>query len=101
MPATVQVTRDGWGLELRRGTFEVLLDGDDLGSIEWRATLEKPIEPGRHVLAIRAGRFSSHEQSFEAADGDVVRFRCHGAMIWPRYVLSIFRPDLAISVKRV
>jgi hypothetical protein len=29
-----------------------------------------------------------------------VNFRCHGAGIWPIYVASIVRPDLAISLKR-
>jgi hypothetical protein len=27
-------------------------------------------------------------------------FRTHGAMVWPRYVASIIKPDLAISFKR-
>jgi hypothetical protein len=87
-------------MELRRGTFHVLLDGNDIRSIEWRETIEVPIEPGRHALRINAGRYSSETRSLEAADGEVVKFRCHGAMIWPRYVVSMVKPDLAISLKR-
>jgi hypothetical protein len=34
------------------------------------------------------------------AAGEVVNFRGHGAMVWPRYVVSIVKPDLAISLKR-
>jgi hypothetical protein len=34
------------------------------------------------------------------AGGEVVNFRTHGAMIWPRYVASIIKRDLAISLKR-
>ena len=43
---------------------------------------------------------SSRDHSFDVADEEVVNFRCHGAMVWPRYVASIVRPDLAISLKR-
>jgi hypothetical protein len=38
--------------------------------------------------------------NFDAADGDVVSFRCHGARIWPLYVASIVVPNLAIALKR-
>jgi hypothetical protein len=34
------------------------------------------------------------------ADDEVVNFRGHGAMLWPRYVASIVKPDLAISLRR-
>jgi hypothetical protein len=27
-------------------------------------------------------------------------FRVHGAMVWPRWVVSMLKPDLAISLKR-
>jgi hypothetical protein len=33
--ATLQLVRAGVGVELRRGTFQVVLDGNDNGSIEW------------------------------------------------------------------
>jgi hypothetical protein len=32
-------------------------------------------------------------------DGDVASFRCHGAMIWPTYLVSFLKPDLAISLR--
>ena len=100
MSATLRLTRQGVGIELRRGTFQVLLDGNEDNSIEWQGTIEEQIEPGPHALQIRAGRYSSEARAFDVADGDVVTFRCHGAMIWPRYVASIVKPDLAISLKR-
>jgi hypothetical protein len=34
------------------------------------------------------------------ADGQVASFRCHGAMVWPRWVASFVKPDLAISLVR-
>ena len=100
MPATLRLMRQGYGIELRRGTFEIVLDGKDTGKIKNHETVEKTIEPGNHEVQIRAGRYSSREYSFNISDGDEVNLRCHGAMIWPRYVISIFKPDLAISIKR-
>jgi hypothetical protein len=100
MAATLQLSREGVGIELRRGTFEVVLDGHDLRTIEWRETVEVTIEPGHHVLGLRKGRYSSGTHEFEAADGDLVRFRCHGAMIWPRFVASLAKPDWAIALIR-
>lgn len=100
MAATLKLTREGTGIELRRGTFDVLIDGDSVGSINWHDTVEVPVESGRHKIRIRAGRYSSADHSFEAAEGGMVAFRVHGAMVWPRWVLSVLKPDLAISLKR-
>jgi hypothetical protein len=36
---------------------------------------------------------------FDVADGEIISFRCHGAMAWPTYVVSFLEPDLAISLK--
>jgi hypothetical protein len=98
--ATLKLKRAGRGIELRRGSFEIRVDGASVGSIENDHTVDTPLEPGHHTLQIRNGRYSSHEDSFDVTDGEVVDFRCHGAMIWPRYVSSIFKPNLAISLKR-
>ena len=78
----------------------MVLDGKTAGSLERHETVETPLEPGNHTLRIRAGRYSSRDCSFDVGDGEVIDFRCHGAMIWPRYVASIVKPDLAISLKR-
>jgi hypothetical protein len=100
MSATLRLTREGAGIELRRGRFEIWVDGTIVGSLELHETVESPLEPGPHTLRIRADPYSSQGRSFDAADGDVVNFRCHGAMLWPRYVASIVKSDLAISLKR-
>ena len=99
MSATLRVTRKGAGIELRRGPFEIAVDGGSVGSIKSRETVETSLEPGRHTLRLRSGRYASRDHSFDVADGEVVNFRCHGAMVWPRYVASILKPDLAISLK--
>ena len=100
MPATLRLTRQGFGIELRRGSFDVTLDGTVVASIERGGTIEASLEPGHHQLQVRAGRYSSRRDDFDSADGDVVSFRCHGAMVWPRYVASIVKPDWALSLHR-
>ena len=100
MSATLRLTRQHPLMELRRGPFEIQSDGERIGSMnKTHETLEIPVEPGHHTLRIRSGRYSSQERSFDAADGEVVNFRTHGPLVWPVYVASIIKPDLAISLK--
>jgi hypothetical protein len=87
-------------MELRRGTFDVVLDGVVVGSIDRQGTFETPIEAGHHQLQVRTGRYSSRPRSFDVADGDAVRFRCNGARIWPVYLASIVAPSLALTLNR-
>jgi hypothetical protein len=87
-------------MELRRGQFEISVDGRNIGSLSYGDTVQAQVEPGHHTLRIRAGRYSSQDRSFDVADGEVVSFRCHGAMVWPRWVASLVKPDLAISLMR-
>jgi hypothetical protein len=100
MSATLSMIREGFGIELRRGRFEVIADGKSVGSIEKNESIDTPLEPGHHTVRIEAGRYGSQNHSFDVTEGEVVRFRCHGALIWPRYVASIFKPNLAISLKQ-
>jgi hypothetical protein len=99
VPATLKLVREGAGIELRRGSFEIQVDGKSAGSITRHQTVELPLGPGDHTLRIRKGRYSSHEHSFRVRDGELINFRTHGAMVWPRYLASIIKPDLAISLK--
>jgi len=101
MSATLKVTRElSFGIELRRGRFEVTVDGQEVGSLQHHETVETQLEAGHHTVRIRKGRYSSRDQSFDAADGEVVTFNCHGIRIWPMYVASIFVPSLAIALRR-
>jgi len=75
MSATLRLRREGFGWELRRGTFDILVDGRSVGSLEWRETVEVPVDPGRHTLRIRAGRYSSRDHSLEVANGEMINFR--------------------------
>jgi hypothetical protein len=102
MSATLRLTRDvgSAAFELRRGRFEISLDRQPVGSLANHETVEIQIEPGRHHLVLHNGRYASRTRSFDAADGGVINFRCNGARIWPTYIVSIVKPDLAISLKR-
>lgn len=98
VPATLMLQRETPGVvvELRRGRFEILLDGRSVGTIDNGDTVEQPVDPGKHTLQIRRGRYSSREHSFHAADREVVRFRCRGALLWPIWLASFIKPNLGI-----
>jgi hypothetical protein len=98
--ATLQLVREGSIAELRRGTFQVLLDGEDVGSIEPHQTIDVPIQPGHHELQVKLGRYTSRTGPFDTADGETVSFRCYGGRIWPLYLASIVKPDMALTLKR-
>jgi len=98
--ATLTIKREGAIAELRGGPFEIALDGTTVGLLNRHEAFETPIEPGRHRLQVRAGRYSSRAQSFDVGDGDAVNFRCYGGRIWPIYLISFAVPSLALILKR-
>jgi hypothetical protein len=100
MTATLKVTHKAIGVEVRRGTYEVLLDGERAGSLELNSTFETPVEPGRHTLQVREGRNSSRTKAFDAAEDQIVAFRCSGKSILPVFLLSFAVPSLALSLRR-
>jgi hypothetical protein len=100
MPATIKLTRRAIGVEVRRGTFDVMVDGKHVASIEMNDTIEMHVEPGRHTLQIRNGRNSSRTRTVDAAEGQVVAFRCNGKNILPLFLASFVIPSLAISLRR-
>ncbi len=101
MSATLQVTHKAIGAEVRRGPYEVVLDGERRGSVDMNDTIEIPIEPGRHTLQVRNGRNSSGIQTFDAAEGEIVAFRCTGKSFLPIFLASLFVPSLALQLVRV
>jgi hypothetical protein len=100
MSATLKVTHKTIGVEVRRGTFDVVVDGKRAGSVELQGTFEMPVEPGRHTLQIRNGRNSSATKTFDAAEDQVIAFRCGGKRILPIFLLSFVVPSLALSLRR-
>jgi len=101
LSATLTIVRRGTGIELRSGTYDVLVDGARVGTVAQQGSVEIPIEAGSHALQLRRGRYSSPVRSFSAADGEVVAFRCYGAAIWPRWLASYVVPNLAITLHHV
>ena len=100
MSATLRLTHKTIGAEVRRGTYDAVIDGKPAGSLDLNETIDIPIEPGRHTLQIRNGRNSSRTKSFDAAEGETVAFRCGGKSILPVFLLSFVVPSLAISLHR-
>ena len=100
MPATLKVRHEAIGVEVRRGTYDVVVDGDRVGSVELNDTFETPVEPGRHTLQVRNGRNSSRTKTFDAAEGEIVAFRCTGKSILPIFLASFVVPSLALSLHR-
>jgi hypothetical protein len=101
MPATLKVTHAVsvvW--DYHRGPFEVVVDGKRVGSVERRETFEAPVEPGRHTLQVRTGRFSSRTAAFDAAEDETIGFRCHGGRLWPMLLASLVVPSLALKLNR-
>ena len=100
MAATLKLTHKAIGAEVRRGTYDVVLDGKGVGSVEMNTTFETPVEPGHHTLQVRNARKSSRTKTFDAADGEEVGFRCTGKSILPIFLLSFVVPSLALSLRR-
>lgn len=100
MSATLKVTHKAIGAEVRRGTYDIALDGERVGSVEMNHTFETPIESGRHTLQVRNGRNSSRTTTFDAAEGEIVAFRCTGKSILPIFLASFVVPSLALSLRR-
>ncbi|HMD24919.1 MAG TPA: hypothetical protein VKH61_12530, partial [Streptosporangiaceae bacterium] len=100
MPATLKVTHEAIGAEVRRGTYDVVLDRERVGSLKMNERFETPVAPGRHTLQVRNGRNSSRTKTFDTADGETVAFRCTGKSILPIFLLSFVVPSLALSLRR-
>jgi len=100
MAATLRLRHKAIGVEVRRGTYNIVVDGQSAGSVEMNDTIEIPIDPGRHTLQVRNGRNSSRTQTFDAADGQTVAFRCTGKSFLPVFLASFVVPSLAIQLRR-
>ena len=86
-------------MELRRGTFHVLPDNTDVGSIDMHHGLEVRIEPGHHTLQVKVGRCTSGRYPSDVADGETVNLRYNGARVGLVHLPSIAKPDLALTLK--
>jgi hypothetical protein len=99
MTATLKLTHRTIGVEVRRGTYDVVLDGEPAGSLQLNDPIEIPVEPGHHTLQVRNGRNSSGTETFDAVEGETVAFRCGGKRILAIFLLSFAVPSLALSAQ--
>jgi len=100
MTAILKLTHKAIGVEVRRGTYDILIDGQHGGSLDMNATIEIPIEPGHHAVQVRDGRKSSRTQSFYAAENHTIAFLCTGKSFLPIFLASFFVPSLALQLRR-
>lgn len=100
MSATLKLTHKAIGAEVRRGTYDFMVDGEPAGSVEMNQTTEIPIEPGHHTLQLRSGRNSSRTKAFDVPEGEVIAFRCTGKSLLPIFLASFFVPSLALTLRR-
>lgn len=101
MTATLKMTHKSIGAEVRRGTYDILVDGRLAGSVKMNETTEIKIVPGPHSLQLRNGRNSSRVQKFEAAEAQTVAYRCTGKSFLPIFLASFVISDLALQLRRV
>ena len=99
MSATLKLTHKAIGVEVRRGTYDVVVDAERVGTVEMNCTVALPIEAGHHTLQVRNGRNLSRTLSFEAAEGQVIAFRCTGKRFLPIFLASFVVPRLALSLR--
>jgi hypothetical protein len=100
MGATMKLTHKAIGVEVRRGPYDIVADGQRAGSVQMNDAIEIPVEPGGHTLQVRNGRNSSRTQSFDATEGETIAFRCGGKRILPLFLASFIVPSLALSLRR-
>jgi hypothetical protein len=62
MAATLKLAHKAIGVEVRRGTYDVVVDDKRGGSVEMNNTGDVPVEPGRHRLQVSNSRNSSRAQ---------------------------------------
>jgi hypothetical protein len=98
--ATFTLRHNAIGVEVRRRPYDVMLDGERVGSVSVNDTFAMSIEAGRHTVQVRSGRNSSRVETFDAADGTTIAFRCTGKSFLPIFLASFVVPSLALRLKR-
>ncbi|UFS59121.1 hypothetical protein [Subtercola endophyticus] len=96
MAATLKLTHKAIGVEVRRHPYDVVLDGQNAGSVTMNESIEIPISPGSHTVRIHSGRDSSKTVTFDAGDSEVIAYRCTGKRFLPLFLASFVDPDLAL-----
>ena len=100
MSATLKVTHKATGAEVRRGPYDIEVDGKRVGSVEMNDTFECSVEAGQHTVQVRSGRNSNRVRTFDTADHEIVAFRCTGKRFLPLFLASFIDPSLALVLVR-
>ena len=100
MSATLKLSHKAIGAEVRRGTYEIIVDGTQVGFVEMNHTFELPVEPGPRTLQVRDRRKSSSAKTFDAAEGELIAYRCTGKRFLPIFLASFIVPRLALALVR-
>jgi len=79
MPATLKLTHKATGAEVRRGTYDAMVDGEQAGSVDMNHTIEIPVD---------------------AAEDEIIAFRCTGKRLLPVFLASFAVPRLALKLVR-
>jgi hypothetical protein len=94
--------KEKWGDSWR--LYEIILDGENVGSIFATQTISVPVEPGHHSLKMKIDWGGSEEINFSIGSGEEIIFECESglsigqALLIPYYL--IFRPNNWISLKQ-
>ena len=100
MSATLKLTHKSIGVEVRRGAYDVVVDGRGLGiSADERHDRDSD-RTGTSDAAGRSGRKSSRTETFDAVENQIVAFRCTGKSLLPIFLASLFVPSLALQLVR-
>jgi ABC-2 type transport system ATP-binding protein len=107
--ATMRISRRGGGSGNSQGgrAWHVVIDGSVVGSIPKDETIELPVEAGHHAVQVTSMRFlRSPTESFEVAEGQVIRLSCRPRPRHPFIIqrsiylllVSLFKHDVWISL---
>ncbi len=101
MTATLKVTHKSIGVEVRRDTYDIIVDGRAMGTVAMNHTTAVAIEAGHHTLQVRHRRKSSRRRTFDAAEGQVITYRCTGKSVLPVFLASFVIKGVALQLHRV
>ena len=98
MPATLKLTHKAIGAEVRRGTYDVVVDGERVGRNEPhdRDTTRAWTS---HPASSQWTKLEQHS-TFDAAEEEIVAFRCTGKRLLPIFLASFAVPGLALKLVR-
>ena len=88
----------GMGFGGQNESWQIEVDGRQVGMLASREVVEVAVPPGRHTVRLRSGRYFSPQRTFEVAENETVDFAGHGPRYWPLALASLFKPDLWISL---